>query len=85
MFYKRQAINRECYDYCLNQGYADKNLIAKWKKQGYEKLCCLQCIQPRDSTYGNTCICRVPRSKMDDDKLIECSHCGCRGCATGDV
>ena len=22
----------ELYDYCLNEGYADKNLIAKWKK-----------------------------------------------------
>ena len=24
---------------------ADANLIAKWKKQGYENLCCLRCIQ----------------------------------------
>jgi len=22
----------ELYEYCLNEGYADKNLIAKWKK-----------------------------------------------------
>jgi bud site selection protein 31 len=24
---------------------ADANLIAKWRKQGYEILCCLRCIQ----------------------------------------
>lgn len=24
-------------------------LIAKWKKQGYEKLCCVRCIQARVS------------------------------------
>lgn len=24
-------------------------LIAKWKKQGYEKLCCVRCIQSRVS------------------------------------
>jgi bud site selection protein 31 len=42
MFYKRQAITREVYDYCVKEGYADKNLIAKWRKQGYEKLCCLR-------------------------------------------
>lgn len=23
------------------------SLIAKWKKTGYEKLCCLRCIQTR--------------------------------------
>lgn len=25
------------------------SLIAKWKKTGYEKLCCLRCIQTRVS------------------------------------
>lgn len=24
-----------------------RSLIAKWKKQGYEKLCCVRCIQTR--------------------------------------
>lgn len=23
------------------------SLIAKWKKQGYEKLCCVRCIQTK--------------------------------------
>ncbi|KAJ1965312.1 Component of the SF3b subcomplex of the U2 snRNP [Dispira parvispora] len=32
LYYKRKAISRELYDYCLKQGYADGNLIAKWKK-----------------------------------------------------
>jgi bud site selection protein 31 len=32
MFYKRKAITKELYDYCLKQKYADGNLIAKWKK-----------------------------------------------------
>jgi bud site selection protein 31 len=32
LFYKRRAISKELYDYCLNEGIADKNLIAKWKK-----------------------------------------------------
>ena len=26
----------ELYEYCLNEGYADKNLIAKWKKVNVE-------------------------------------------------
>lgn len=75
----------ELYEYCLNEGYADKNLIAKWKKvsshgpyltpascsllflfqSGYENLCCLRCIQPRDTNFGTTCVCRVPKSKLE--------------------
>jgi bud site selection protein 31 len=32
LFYRRHAISRELYEYLLKEGYADKNLIAKWKK-----------------------------------------------------
>ena len=30
---------------------ADPNLIAKWKKQGYENLCCLRCIQVTNKIF----------------------------------
>ena len=26
----------ELYEYCLNEGYADRNLIAKWKKVSFQ-------------------------------------------------
>ena len=32
----------------VQEKIADPNLIAKWKKQGYENLCCLRCIQVTD-------------------------------------
>ncbi|KAJ3277303.1 Component of the SF3b subcomplex of the U2 snRNP [Borealophlyctis nickersoniae] len=83
IYYRRKAISRELYDYCIKEGYADGSLIAKWKKPGYEKLCCLRCMQPRDTNFGTTCICRVPKDKLEEDKVIECLHCGCRGCASG--
>eukprot|EP00828_Plagiopyla_frontata_P044421 TRINITY_DN7247_c0_g1_i3.p3 TRINITY_DN7247_c0_g1~~TRINITY_DN7247_c0_g1_i3.p3 ORF type:complete len:172 (-),score=30.09 TRINITY_DN7247_c0_g1_i3:81-596(-) len=83
-YYKRKEISKELYEYCLNEQYADRNLIAKWKKQGYEKLCCLQCIQPSNHNFNTTCICRVPKSKRDESKIVQCQHCGCRGCASGD-
>ncbi|KAG6919737.1 hypothetical protein DXG01_001571 [Tephrocybe rancida] len=64
LYYKREAISRELYDWLLKEGYADANLIAKWKKTGYEKLCCLRCIQTRDMNYqGSTCVCRVPKAQ----------------------
>lgn len=71
----------ELYEFCLKEGYADKNLIAKWKKQGYENLCCLRCIQCRDTNFGTNCICRVPKSKLEEGKIVECVICGCRGCS----
>jgi len=84
MFYKKRSISRDVYNFCLREGYADANLIAKWKKAGYERLCCLRCVQSRDTNFGTACICRVPTAKLEDGKVVECQHCGCRGCASGD-
>ncbi|XP_021908527.1 protein BUD31 homolog 2 [Carica papaya] len=50
---------------------------------GYERLCCLRCMQPRDHNFATTCVCRVPKH-LREEKVIECVHCGCRGCASGD-
>lgn len=66
LFYRRKAISRELYDFCLTENIADKNLIAKWKKAGYENLCCLRCIQTRDTNFGTNCICRVPKGKLEE-------------------
>ncbi|THH04744.1 hypothetical protein EW146_g10098 [Bondarzewia mesenterica] len=83
LYYKREAISKELYDWLLKEGYADANLIAKWKKAGYEKLCCLRCIQTRDMNYqGSTCICRVPKAQLRAGTVVECVHCGCRGCSS---
>lgn len=83
MHYKRNAISKELYDYCLKYGYADAALIAKWKKPGYEKLCCLMCIQSNNTVFGTMCICRVPVKKIETGKIVECRQCGCKGCASG--
>lgn len=40
-YYKKNIISKELYDFCLKEKYGDANLIAKWKKKGFEKLCCL--------------------------------------------
>ncbi|GMH26341.1 hypothetical protein Nepgr_028184 [Nepenthes gracilis] len=83
LYHRRKEISKELYEFCLDQGYADRNLIAKWKKPGYERLCCLRCMQPRDHNFQTTCVCRVPKH-LREEKVIECVHCGCRGCASGD-
>lgn len=52
--YRKDAIPKECFEWCLREKVADANLIAKWKQAGYEKLCCLRCIQPKDTNFRNT-------------------------------
>ena len=42
LYYEKEAISKQLYDWLLKNGYADAMLIAKWKKQGYEKVCLSQ-------------------------------------------
>ncbi|KRZ14755.1 Protein BUD31 -like protein [Trichinella zimbabwensis] len=72
MYYKKKEISKELYQFCLDQKLADAALIAKWKKPGFENLCCLRCIQTRDTNFGTNCICRVPKSKLDEVLLVTC-------------
>lgn len=38
LYYKKEAISKKLYEWLLKNGYADAMLIAKWKKEGYEKV-----------------------------------------------
>lgn len=35
IYYKTNEISKELYEFCLEQGYGDRNLIAKWKKVSF--------------------------------------------------
>ena len=35
MFYKKKEISKQLYLLCLKEKWADANLIAKWKKNGF--------------------------------------------------
>lgn len=39
LYYEKEAISKQLYEWLLKNGYADAMLIAKWKKPGYEKVC----------------------------------------------
>ncbi|GAB0131945.1 hypothetical protein EsDP_00000397 [Epichloe bromicola] len=85
LYYKKEAISKQLYDWLLKNGYADAMLIAKWKKQGYEKLCCLRCVQTKETNFNSTCICRIPRAELKEGQEDrQCVSCGCRGCASCD-
>lgn len=84
LYYDQESISKELYDWLLKNGYADAGLIAKWKRQGYEKLCCLRCVQARETNFNATCVCRVPKTQLNETGGLQCISCGCRGCASGD-
>lgn len=84
LFYKYKRISRQVYEYCIKNKLVDANLIAKWKKPGYERLCSTHAICTKNFNYGTVSICRVPRHELSDDHgMIQSKHCGCRGCASG--
>jgi bud site selection protein 31 len=84
LYYTYQKIDRKCYQYILDQKLVDANLIAKWKKPGYERLCSTYVINPTNYKFGNGSICRVPWSdrtedqKQAKDPTVRCWVCCCR-------
>uniref|UniRef100_M4BUQ6 G10 protein n=1 Tax=Hyaloperonospora arabidopsidis (strain Emoy2) TaxID=559515 RepID=M4BUQ6_HYAAE len=83
MFYKYHKIPKKVYDHCVQCKFVDANLIAKWKKRGYERLCSTFAINPKNYNYGTVSICRVPRQQLSEGQIVQEKHSGCRGCASG--
>jgi hypothetical protein len=48
LYYEKEAISKKLYEWLLKNNYADAMLIAKWKKQGYEKV---SAVAPFFDTY----------------------------------
>ncbi|GME79793.1 hypothetical protein B5S28_g1383 [[Candida] boidinii] len=70
LYYKKKIISKILYDWLLKNKFGDGDLIAKWKKQGYENLCCIKCINVSESNQGTTCICRVPKATLNKNLAI---------------
>lgn len=83
MWHKYQRISREVYDFCVRRKLVDANLVAKWKKPGYERLCSTFAINTKNYNYGTVSICRVPRQQLSEGQQVQEKHSGCRGCASG--
>ncbi|RLN56289.1 hypothetical protein BBJ29_006635 [Phytophthora kernoviae] len=83
LFYKYKRISRDVYDYCVKNKLVDANLIAKWKKPGYERLCSTFAINTKNYNYGTVSICRVPKQQLSEGQVVQEKHSGCRGCASG--
>jgi hypothetical protein len=64
MYYEKEAISKQLYDWLLKNNYADANLIAKWKKQGYEKVFAPPTLLPPSSSFPTHPIpCRTAVAK----------------------
>ena len=76
MWKVRGVISQEVVQYCGKYGMCDLNLIELWQLPGYENVCNAQCVM-------NGCVCRVPKRDRAAEH-VQCSICGCSGCAAGD-
>ncbi|CAJ1342523.1 unnamed protein product [Effrenium voratum] len=82
LYYKKKAVSRELYDWLLQEKYADANLIAKWKKPGFEYLCSLAAIDKRNTNFGTTAICRVPLHLRKAGAAQPSVTTGCISCSS---
>lgn len=85
---KRKEISAEVVAFCVDQGLADGALLSKWRLPGYECLCCISCVNPKNFSASSGCICRVPASQrkgtLGHGGGGGCATCGCTGCCTAD-
>lgn len=85
LYFTKKGISKELYMWLLHEKIVDKLLIAKWSKKGYERLCCLRCINKQEFLTGDkVCICRTPKKDLKINKkktaTLACTLCGCNGC-----
>jgi hypothetical protein len=84
MYSRYKRIDKPLYDWCVKHRLVDAQLVAKWKKPGYERLCSTIVINPKNYNFGTTSICRVPKFGLgDSDRVIVGNSTGCLGCASG--
>lgn len=76
--FMNKNISKETFLYCCDKMYCDVGLRSYWKKQGYKKLCCLQCVTPQ-SDKKTVCKCRAVSGVKDTE--FKCSYCGCSNCS----
>lgn len=63
LFYKWKAHKQRIIWILYLRRLCRQNLIIKWKKQVYENLCYLRCIQTPDTNLGINCICQVLKAR----------------------
>jgi bud site selection protein 31 len=83
MFYKYGKVSQAVYDYCCKNRMIDAALSAKWLEPGYENLCSLHVIDPKNHTFMTASICRVPKQNLPPGTVVSDPYSGCKGCASG--
>ena len=83
MFFKYGKISEDVYKYCCKHKLIDAALSAKWLEPGYERLCSLHAVDPKNHAFMTVSICRVPRQDLAQGTVVRNPFSGCRGCASG--
>jgi len=77
MYYKKKAISRELYEFCLQEKYADASLIAKWKKVCVTYIIKLAVINRSSRRDMNDCVACVA-FKLEITTLVPPAFAGFR-------
>jgi bud site selection protein 31 len=69
LYYKHHRISKEVYDHCVTNKLVDAQLIAKWKKPGYEKLCSTYSIDPKNFKFGSPIAWEFQQERRDPNAV----------------
>jgi len=84
LYYTKEQISKQLYEWLIEEKIADSNLIAKWKKPGYEKLCSLVAISKQGHNYSAVSVCRIPLKERAMDRRGPSVETGCISCCSCD-
>lgn len=66
LYYVEKKLPKKVFDWIIKEKLIDTLLLAKWKKKGYEQLCCVRCINRKEFLTGDkVCICRVSTNEQN--------------------
>jgi len=83
--HRNKVISTEVYEFCMELNLIDGALAKKWAIPGYERLCCVSCVNPKNFENGGTCVCRVPAKDRKQKNFQGCQTSGCKGCCSADA
>jgi bud site selection protein 31 len=82
--YISRTMKEDLFEWILKEGFAERDLIALWRKTGYERVCCVRCASDKSDAEG--CACRRTRTanELRDAPAPKCRECWCPGCRSRD-
>merc|ERR1711976_1024194 len=84
LMYRRKIMSKNMFEWLIKENMADRTLIEKWRRPGFNTICSLMAIQKSSHNYRTTSHCRVPIAQRPPQLAITPNvKTGCISCYAG--